>query len=70
MCELYGLDACDAVMDKIEKPRGLIRYDSLKGIKEQKRQIWTPRVVAYSAVLGLLFIVDIILLLGRNMSIL
>jgi polyferredoxin len=52
------IDACDEVMDKISKPRGLIRYDSLKGIKEQKRQLWTPSVAAYSAVLVILLGID------------
>jgi cytochrome c oxidase accessory protein FixG len=44
------IDACDAVMDKINTPRGLIRYDSMKGIKEKARRIFTPRVVGYSVV--------------------
>jgi polyferredoxin len=52
------IDACDEVMVKIDKPKGLIRYDSLKGITERKRQIWTPRVAAYSAVLVLLLGID------------
>jgi polyferredoxin len=52
------IDACDEVMVKINKPKGLIRYDSLKGITEQKRQIWTPRVAAYSAVLVVLLGID------------
>jgi polyferredoxin len=52
------IDACDEVMVKINKPKGLIRYDSLKGITEQKRQIWTPRVAAYSVVLFVLLGID------------
>jgi polyferredoxin len=52
------IDACDEVMVKINKPKGLIRYDSLKGITEQKRQIWTPRVAAYSVVLVVLLGID------------
>ncbi len=60
------IDVCDEVMDKIEKPRGLIRYDSLKGIQEQNRKLWTPRVAAYSAVLAVLFILDVVLLTARK----
>jgi polyferredoxin len=60
------IDACDEVMDKIQKPRGLIRYDSQTGIKEQKRKIWTTRVKAYSAVLVVLFALDVFLLTGRK----
>jgi polyferredoxin len=52
------IDACDEVMVKINKPKGLIRYDSLKGITEQRQQIWTPRVAAYSAVLIALLGID------------
>lgn len=44
------IDACDYVMDKIGKPRGLIRYDSLNGIKEKTKKIFTPRVIGYSIV--------------------
>jgi len=44
------IDACDYVMEKINKPKGLIRYDSMKGILEQQRKIFTPRVIGYSAV--------------------
>jgi polyferredoxin len=60
------IDACDEVMDKIERPRGLIRYDSLNGIKNGKRKIWTPRAMAYSGVLGLMLLVDIVLLARRS----
>ncbi|MFA6455850.1 MAG: cytochrome c oxidase accessory protein CcoG [Bacteroidota bacterium] len=44
------IDACDTVMDKVKKPRGLIRYDSLNGIKTQTRKIFTTRVIGYSIV--------------------
>lgn len=60
------IDACDEVMVKIKRPKGLIRYDSLTGIKAGKRQIWTPRVAAYSVVLTLLLGLDIFLLTGRS----
>lgn len=48
------IDACDEVMDKTNRPRGLIRYDSLNGIEKKKRKIFTPRVIGYSFVLLLL----------------
>lgn len=52
------IDACDYVMERISKPRGLIRYDSMKGIETKTRKIFTPRVIGYSIVqtvlLGLL----------------
>jgi cytochrome c oxidase accessory protein FixG len=47
------IDACDAVMDKLGRPEGLIRYDSLKGFAgEAPARLLRPRVVLY-AVLGL-----------------
>lgn len=59
------IDACDSIMDKISRPRGLIRYDSLEGI--QTRQPWrvTTRMVSYSFVLLLLMGVWAFLLVGR-----
>lgn len=60
------LDACDEVMDKISRPRGLIRYDSLEGIQTRKPWRVTPRMVAYSVVLGLLMSVWGLMMAGRS----
>lgn len=60
------MDACDAVMEKVGRDTGLIRYDSLNGIETKKKTIFTPRVVAYTAVLGLLMIVNIAMLGNRS----
>lgn len=48
------IDACDEVMDKVKKPHGLIRYDSLQGIKDQIRFRITSRIISYSVILFLL----------------
>jgi cytochrome c oxidase accessory protein FixG len=48
------IDACDGVMDSIDTPRGLIRYDSLEGIETGVRRLATPRSIGYSVVLLLL----------------
>ncbi|MCW8887291.1 MAG: cytochrome c oxidase accessory protein CcoG [Motiliproteus sp.] len=37
------IDACDSVMDKLGRPRGLIRYDSLNGLEGQKQLPWYKR---------------------------
>lgn len=54
-CITCGLciDACDVVMDKIGRPRGLIRYASLDEIKhkEVKPFFKRPRVIIYSAII-------------------
>jgi len=45
------IDACDEVMVKIGKPKGLIRYASYTSIKEGVQKLFTPRVIGYSLVL-------------------
>ncbi len=60
------MDACDAVMDKIERPRGLIRYDSMTGIETGRRKIFTARVMGYTAVLLALIILDVLLIANRG----
>ena len=60
------MDACDEVMEKVGREKGLIRYDSENGIAAGKRKIFTPRVIAYSAVLAALIAVNIFMLAGRS----
>ncbi len=45
------IDACDGVMDKVGRPRGLIRYDSYNGVQKGKKKIFNTRAIAYSMVL-------------------
>ena len=45
------IDACDDVMVKIGKPKGLIRYSSYNAIKEGVLKVFTPRIAGYSVVL-------------------
>jgi cytochrome c oxidase accessory protein FixG len=48
------IDACDEIMLKVQKPTGLIRYDSLHGFAGKPARRWLrPRTIAY-AVLGLI----------------
>lgn len=48
------IDACDAIMDKVRRPRGLIRYASLNSIERGEKFQITPRMIGYTVVLGLL----------------
>jgi cytochrome c oxidase accessory protein FixG len=45
------IDACDRVMTKINRPRGLIRYASLNGIERGEPLRLTPRLIGYSVLL-------------------
>jgi cytochrome c oxidase accessory protein FixG len=61
------IDACDEVMDKIKKPRGLIRIDSLNGIVDGvKKKKLNVRTIAYSIVLLLLVGVFFVLVFTRT----
>jgi cytochrome c oxidase accessory protein FixG len=51
------IDACNAVMDRVKQPRGLIRYDSEKGITTGQRSIFNTRSLAYSTVLAILLVI-------------
>lgn len=61
------IDACDEIMEKVDRPKGLIRYDSLEGIETKRKKIFTPRVIAYSAVLLVLIFINVFLLSQRTM---
>jgi polyferredoxin len=45
------IDACDEVMARLHRPRGLIRYDSLNGLAGKKTRFLRPRIFLYSALL-------------------
>jgi len=72
-CIACGLciDACDDIMDKVELPRGLIRYDTanhmaakVKGGAE-KFKIIRPRTVYYTAIIALVGGIMLYALLNR-----
>jgi polyferredoxin len=60
------IDACDAVMDKIHKPKNLIRYDSLNGVNSGTKLKFNLRIGAYSAILVLIVSFLAFLLLTRK----
>jgi cytochrome c oxidase accessory protein FixG len=43
------IDACDDVMTKVDRPKGLIRYDSFNGFGGRVRRLLRPRIYAYCA---------------------
>jgi len=60
------IDACDEVMTKIGRPRGLIRFASLNGIEEGEPIRVTPRIVGYCLILLALCAGLVTLLLTRS----
>ncbi len=54
------IDVCDGVMDKMQYPRGLVRYDTERGLEQKLdksqllRRVFRPRVLVYTAVLVLI----------------
>jgi cytochrome c oxidase accessory protein FixG len=60
------IDACDAVMEKIDKPTGLIRYDSYNGVNSGTKLKFTTRIGAYSSVLVLIVGILTYLLITRK----
>jgi len=59
------MDACNGVMTKVKRPKGLIRYASYNNILHGTHFRLTPRIIGYASVLTLLVIVFITLLLNR-----
>ena len=45
------VDACDDIMAKLQRPKGLVRYDSLNGLAGKKRRIVRPRIILYSGLM-------------------
>lgn len=61
------IDACDHMMEAVHKPKGLIRFVSENGIKNNTRFQWTRRVKAYTAVLlGLIALLTYLLITQKD----
>ncbi len=60
------IDECDTIMEKVNLPKGLIRYASEDEIVKKSKFAWTPRLKGYSAVLFILTGVLIGMLFLRN----
>lgn len=60
------IDACDEIMDKVNRPRGLVRYASEKQIETGKKFKLTPRAYLYGGVLAVLWTVFVILFINAG----
>jgi cytochrome c oxidase accessory protein FixG len=45
------IDACDEVMERLDRPRGLIRYDSPHGLAGEPTRFFRPRILLYTGLL-------------------
>ncbi len=43
------IDACDEMMDKVQRPRGLIAFASQNEIQGLPQQAWSPRLILYAS---------------------
>lgn len=60
------VDACDAIMTRLHRQKGLVRYDSLVGLEGGETRYLRPRVVVYTIVLLMGFLAMIYLLSGLH----
>ncbi|MDX2174142.1 MAG: cytochrome c oxidase accessory protein CcoG [Bacteroidota bacterium] len=60
------IDECNAVMEKVNLPIGLIRYASENGIKNKQKLTITTRMKAYTGVLLVLLGIEVFLLSTRS----
>ncbi len=59
------IDACDTIMDKVGRPRGLIRFASLNNIERGEPQRFTARMKLYACVLTALIAFFLFLVFTR-----
>lgn len=60
------IDACNTIMDKVGRPRGLIRFESEENIAHSKKTKFNWRIGAYSFVLLLLTSALVVMLVTRD----
>ena len=60
------IDACDRIMEAVQKPKGLVRYASENGITEGKNLRYTGRMKFYTVLLILLSGILTLLLISRK----
>ncbi len=66
------VDACNQVMDKVEYPKGLIRYTTQRAIEEKldssavRKYLFRPRILIYSGIMAILITAFVTSLVIRN----
>ncbi|MBX3375205.1 MAG: cytochrome c oxidase accessory protein CcoG [Phycisphaeraceae bacterium] len=59
------IDACDDVMERVHRPRGLIRYSTQEAMEGRRRRLVRPRIIVYPAILLLITAFFLTLLINR-----
>jgi len=60
------IDACDDMMRKVNRPTGLVRYESLNGLHGRPRRWLRPRIYLYLGVLALFTAIGAYFIAGRR----
>ncbi len=64
------IDACNHIMEKVQKPTGLIRYDSENNIAEGKKFKWTGRIIGFSiAQIAIITAITVLLILRSDIGV-
>ncbi len=50
------IDACDSIMDKMDYPRGLVRFTTENTLHNQTTQVFRPRMLVYGTLLLILIV--------------
>jgi len=64
------IDACDEIMDKVGRPKGLIAYDTMRNLDAGAQdaepfRVWRPRVILYAAAIVLVGLIMLVALVMR-----
>ena len=62
------IDVCDSVMDKLKRPRGLIRYSSQAAMQGAPTTLMRPRVVMYPIILIAIAVMFVLVLRGTGIA--
>jgi cytochrome c oxidase accessory protein FixG len=66
------IDACDDIMDKVGRPRGLIAYDTVAGLETRtagaasRPKLVRPRTILYAALISVVSVIMLAALLSRS----
>jgi cytochrome c oxidase accessory protein FixG len=61
------IDGCDSVMDRMEYPRGLIKYTTQNNIDGKKPHFIRPRILVYTGLLTALFVLFVYSIATRDL---